>query len=88
MKRENDWQANVNNPVAAAAAAAAANSWADPRGITRTAGNPNDIRTADPRDARNQPRYHLPMREACDPREMLHGDVRGISGNLKLFFFC
>lgn len=75
LKRDNDWTANVNN------ASGGANNWVDPRSMARSSGNPNDIRNADPRDARNPQRYNMPIIEPCDPRELLvRGDLRGISG--------
>lgn len=70
MNRDNEWPTNVNN-------VASGNNWGDPRGIARVNTNPNDIRATDPRDTRNQSRYH-PMMENCDPR--ITGDPRGISG--------
>lgn len=75
MKRENEWPTNVTNVQSG-------NNWGDPRGIPRTNTNPNDIRTTDPRDTRNQSRYHnMPIMENCDPR--ITGDPRGISGKKK-----
>lgn len=87
MKRENEWPSNVNNP-------AGGNNWGDPRDI-RVAGNPNDIRNSDPRDARNPPRFlrivdpRDPSRDLLrgDGRTDVRGDLRGISGLCFYIFF-